>query len=532
MTDDTDRRDGEASASEAMYRGMAALAADALISTDEMQRITAFNPGAERIFGYSAAEALGQPLDLLLPARFVASHRERVHAFAAGQGPMRLGGKRPRIVGRRKDGEEFPAEASISRLVLGGGTLLTVALRDISDQVEEERVQRLLAQAGELLAESLDQAGTLRRIAELAVPGIAEGCVIWLRSGERELRPAASWHVDPEKRALLSQLTPIHPSGEEGSLRVVTTGAPRLLPELSPEHLQALAGDDEHLRLLRAFDLRSWLSVPLGRGGVSFGAISLFSGPSGRRLTPRDLALAEALARPASMSLENARLYAEAQRATRARDEVLGVVAHDLRNLLASISLSAQVLLRTYPDTRPARTVLRVAQRMGRLVDDLLDLTKIEAGTLRLDRSARPASTLLGAAAEAALPLATQHEIRADAPESLPSVWADGDRILQVFANLVGNALKFTPAGGIVTLGARAEPARVRFWVEDTGPGIPEEHRPHIFERFWQGAPEGRGAGLGLTICRGIVLAHGGRMELEHAGPPGARFSFTLPTAA
>jgi len=246
VADDTDQKSSEAGASEAMYRGMAALAADALISADEMQRITAFNPGAERIFGYATAEALGQPLDLLLPARFVALHREHVRAFAAGQLPLRLGEQRPRIAGRRKDGEEFPAEASISRLVVGGRCVLTVALRDLSDQVEEERVQRLLAQAGELLAESLDQAGTLRRIAELAVPGIAEGCIIWLRSGERELRPAVSWHVDPEKRALLQQITPIRPSGAEGSLRVVTTGAPRLLPELSQEHLQALAGDDEH----------------------------------------------------------------------------------------------------------------------------------------------------------------------------------------------------------------------------------------------------------------------------------------------
>lgn len=521
------------SVSESLYSGMVALAADALISTDETGRITSFNRGAEKIFGRAAEEVLGQPLDLLLPERFVAPHREHLRAFAAGQVPVRLASAdRPRIVGRRRNGEEFPAEASISRQVVEGKCVLTVALRDVTDQRDLQRSQRFLLEVGTLLGESLDLEATLQRTAELAVSGIADGCVIWLKSGERELRPAAAHHVAPEKRALLAQLTPIHPTGEEGSLRVVRTGEPRFLPELGEEHLRLLAGDEDHLRLLRACDLRSYLSVPLARGGVTFGTISLFSGPTARRLNERDLALAQDFARRASLALENARLYAEAQRATRARDEVLGVVAHDLRNMLASITLAGQLLVRASPDSPPARTVLRVTQRMRRLVDDLLDLGQIEAHALRLARRAEPAGALLAAARAAALELGTDHEIRAEVPGALPSVWADADRVLQVFSNLVGNALKFTPVGGRVTLGACAEEGRVCFWVEDTGPGVPEQDRPRVFDRFWQGAPrDTRGAGLGLTICRGIVEAHGGQIELEPTSTRGARFSFTLPTA-
>ncbi len=168
------------------------------------------------------------------------------------------------------------------------------------------------------------------------------------------------------------------------------------------------------------------------------------------------------------------------------------------------------------------------------LIAEILDVSKLEAGKLVLQRQPADLAALVADLVERLTPVAGQKGVTltARAPARRQPIVADPERLDQVLMNLVGNALKFTPAGGIVTLGARAEPSRVRFWVEDTGPGIPEAHRPHIFERFWQGAPEGRGAGLGLTICRGIVEAHGGQMELERPGPRGSRFSFTLPTGA
>lgn len=285
----------------------------------------------------------------------------------------------------------------------------------------------------------------------------------------------------------------------------------------------------------------SILAVPLVARGKTRGAIGLLLGPSGRRHGPRDVVLAEELARRVAMAADNLYLYHDARQALRTRDQVLAVVSHDLRNLLNPIAMSAAELLAGsasgVPGGRPLEVIRRSVDQMDRLIQDLLDVARIEEGCLVLERERLSPARLIGEALESHLSLAAQKALRLEGAVApgLPEIDADSHRLQRVLANLVGNALKFTPSGGRVTLGAErsGDGGEVRFWVADTGPGILEEDREHLFTPFWQAAPQARGArggtGLGLSIALRIVEAHGGRLWVESTPGQGSVFSFTLP---
>ncbi|MBI5544201.1 MAG: PAS domain-containing sensor histidine kinase [Deltaproteobacteria bacterium] len=224
------------------------------------------------------------------------------------------------------------------------------------------------------------------------------------------------------------------------------------------------------------------------------------------------------------------------RRAIRARDEVLGIVAHDLRSPLSVITMQASLLRRcdTGPQ-RPADVIERSARRMNRLIEDLLDVTRIEAGHLAIRKRRLRPEQLVAEAMEAnqALAASAGIELRLQRTSDCPDVLADGDRLLQVFANLIGNALKFTPAGGSVTSGVASRGDQALFWVADTGSGVSEADLPHLFDRYWQADPrERRGSGLGLPIAKGIVEAHDGRIWVESAVGRGCTVFFTIPSAA
>jgi signal transduction histidine kinase len=265
--------------------------------------------------------------------------------------------------------------------------------------------------------------------------------------------------------------------------------------------------------------------------------LALYWSDTDRRYAPEDLVLVEELARRAALAVENARLFHEAQRATRARDEMLGVVAHDLRNPLNTIVMGASTILELLPETSPllrnhAQIVRRAADRMNRLIQDLLDVKRVEAGRLVVDPRPVTVALLVDEALEMLRPLAAAAslELLTDVAPDLPRVRADSGRMLQVFSNLVGNAIKFTPPGGRITIGVTRIDPEVRLEIADTGPGIPAEQLPHVFGQFWQGhRGDRRGIGLGLAIAKGIVEAHGGRIWVESQIGEGSRFYFTLP---
>lgn len=224
-----------------------------------------------------------------------------------------------------------------------------------------------------------------------------------------------------------------------------------------------------------------------------------------------------------------------AEAATRARDEVLATVSHDLKNPVGTIYTSATLLLDMPlpPDAqqRQIDIIRRTAQRMDRLIMDLLDVSSMEAGRFSVEQNPESMRSLVNEARElfAAVAASQEVELRTDIPDDDMMVQADRNRVLQVLSNLIGNALKFTPAGGSVTVLARPENDQVRFTVSDTGSGIAQENLSRIFDRFWHAGKAG-GSGLGLAIAQGIVQAHNGRIWVE-SGPAGTSFHFTLPAA-
>ena len=245
------------------------------------------------------------------------------------------------------------------------------------------------------------------------------------------------------------------------------------------------------------------------------------------------------LAQRAALAVDSARLYRTAQRAIQLRDEVLGVVAHDLRNPLSLILMEARVLGSNWqgPERRkrpPAEVIEDAASRMNRLIEDLLDVTSIEARQLTIERVRLASAEIVSDAVDGHRALASSQsiELRLEMAQELPEIWGDRDRLLQVFDNLIGNAVKFTAPGGCITVGAALRGTDVLLWVGDTGSGIAIEDQPHIFDRFWQARLTRRtGAGLGLAIVNGIVEAHGGRVWVESTPGRGSTFFFTVPTA-
>ena len=351
---------------------IASISADAIICVDAEQRIRFFNEGAQQIFGWSAKEALGQPLDILLPERVREIHRTHMERFRESPVRARRMGERQEISGLRKNGQEFPAEAAIAKIATGDSVMFSVAMRDITEQVE---------------------------------------------------------------------------------------------------------------------------------------------------------------------------LHKRLHRAITARDETMGLVAHDLRNPVSAVKMLSHALLTRAEDmgigrdqSEQLQLIRDAAQQMDRLIQDLLDVTRAESGRLVVNPQPLTTKALLDGALQTLRPLVKEagHTLTLDMPSTLPTIHADPERIGQVLSNLVGNAIKFTPTGGTITVRAAEDgDSHVRISVTDTGTGIAREHLPNIFDRFWQQSPSSirtKGAGLGLPIALAIVQAHGGRLWAESEFGKGSTFHFTLPT--
>ncbi|HSJ16306.1 MAG TPA: ATP-binding protein [Longimicrobiales bacterium] len=527
--------------SEARAAGIVSIASDAIISMDESFLITDFNQGAEHTFGYSSRDVLGKPLSMLLPDRYRAAHEQHVRHFTGARIAARKMGERQAIMGLRRDGTEFPAEASISKLHVAGQWIFTVVLRDITERKRFEEAQQFLAEAGALLASSLDYETTLGSIARLAVPMLADWCIIYIGEREGSLRRLEIVHADPARQRRLEELGrfPLDPRRPHPVFTVFETGTTEFVPEVTAAFLDAISASPENAALYRELGLSAVLMVPLRARGRIRGALGFFSANPSRRYEAHDIKLAEDLALLAALAVDNATLYREAQSAVQARDDMLSVVSHDLGNPLSAIRIGTSLLLRGIPPEEREHggwyhldSIRQSAEQMERLIRDLLEVKRLEAGKVSLERGAVAIEPLLSEAAGTFREIAAQRELRIECelPEPLPPVWADRQRVTQVLSNLLGNAVKFTPAGGVVRLRAERQRGEVVVHVSDTGCGIARDHLAHVFDRFWQARRQGtQGIGLGLTIARGIVEAHGGRIWVESEEGAGTTFSFSLP---
>jgi signal transduction histidine kinase len=252
----------------------------------------------------------------------------------------------------------------------------------------------------------------------------------------------------------------------------------------------------------------------------------------------RDLETAKELARRAALALDNSRLYREAQDAVRAREAILAVVSHDLRNPLNAIGMSTLLLLKRSLQNplmrKQLETIQRAARQMQRLIGDLLDTSSIQAGRLGVRQAAHDGDSLVTEAIELNESIGAEKGVVIEGDYALEGLqlWCDRDRVLQVFANLLGNAVKFCQRGERVTVSARRERDQVHIEVSDTGPGMGEEELRHIFEPYWSGERHRKkGTGLGLFITKGILEAHGGSISVQSTPGNGSTFHFTLPVA-
>lgn len=539
---DRERVARELQASEARFSGILAIAADAIITVDDAQRVVHYNRGAEEIFGWSEAEMLGQPLERLLPERYRAAHQHHIERFGQAREVARRMGERSEIFGRRRDGSDFAAEASISRLELDHRRLYTVVLRDITARRRQQMDERFLAHAAETLGASLDYDSILRSVAHVAVPHLADCAMLDIEGDGAGWRRIVSVHEDPGltralrhwERARVESLDWPFPTAIVAAEERTVMRYP-----LEPGWEREGAPDDTAAERLRALGITGFMAIPLSTHERVLGVLTLIATDRSRELGPEQRGVGESLGRLAAAAIMNASHYRTAQQATIARDEILGVVSHDLRNPLSAITMCARVLLQD-PTADPTRTdlaatILESTALMNRLIEDLLDVAMIESGKLAITVRPEPLAPLVSQVTEMLAADARERGLvlRAAYPPDFPPVAVDGARFVQLLANLVGNAVKFTDRGGSITITAELRERDAVVAVRDTGAGIPAEHLPRVFDRYWHAKRLGRtaGTGLGLAISRGIVEAHGGRIWVESEVGAGSTFRFTVPVA-
>ena len=405
--------------------------------------------------------------------------------------------------------------------------------------------QEFLVRVSTHLGSSLDYEETLRTIAELAVPFLADWCSVDIVEANGAVRRLAVACADATKRPILRRAEVYPPDPEERHPRtqVLRTGQPVLIPEVTDEMLVRMARDAEHLADLRTLAYRSAIVVPLAARGDVFGVVTLGTAESRRTYGAADLALAEELGRRAGIAVDNARLYQHAQEANQLKDEFIATVSHELRTPLQSMLGWVKVLRQGKLTPERAARAFAVMERAGhaqaRLIEDMLDVSRIATGRLRLERTRVDLVAVVRGALDAVRPAADAKHIHlgVEVGPGVGPVGGDALRLQQVAWNLLSNAVKFTPAGGRVDVRLAREGGGVRLIVRDTGEGIDPGFLPHVFEPFRQGEATSRrrhgGLGLGLAIVQRLVELHGGAVTARSDGVGrGSEFVVFLPAAA
>jgi PAS domain S-box-containing protein len=403
-----------------------------------------------------------------------------------------------------------------------------------------EQTARFLANASVALAGIAESRAVLRKVASLAVPLFADWCAVDVVHDDGALERLSVVHSDPNKARLVHEIArTLLPHERLAAARVVRTGQPELAEQVPP--LDQWIGDEDLRRRLQEVGLASYLCVPVRVRGRTVATLTFVLGAAERLYGPGDLRVAEDLAYRTSIAMENAELYHTALEADRRKDEFLATLSHELRTPLNAIVGWAHILRDTAADAQTVRkaadTIFRSAQLQTQLISDILDVSSITAGKLRLDVRPVQLHAVIEAALDTVRPAAAGRGVNLEAvldPGAGP-VSGDADRLQQVMWNLLSNAIKFAPAKtGRVHVLLEAFNSHVRMTVEDNGPGIAEEFLPHVFERFRQADSSSsrshQGLGLGLAIVKHLVELHGGTVRVRNrTGQPGAVFIVDLP---
>jgi PAS domain S-box-containing protein len=534
---------------------------DCILSKDLNGIIASWNRGAERMFGYTPDEAIGQSILLIIPPERAAEETMVLERIRNGQHVQM------ETVRRHKDGRDVHISLTVSPVrnahgqIVGASkiahditgrkryeTELTALYQEQRRQSEASEAARrqsaFIAHVAETLSRSLDYEKTLTAVARLAVPEIADWCVVDIVDESGEIRRLAVTHVDPAKVEYARELRarfPAEQTAAGGVHEAVRTGRPVLVPSISPELLKQRIPDDERRRIVEALGLKSYMSVPIVSPGGVLGALTFVFAESGRHYTEADLAFTQDLAGRAALAIDNALAYQRADSANRVKDEFLATLSHELRTPLNAILGYAQMLnmgaLREDGRARALAVLTRNADSLRQIIDDVLDVSRITSGKLRLAVRPVDLNDILHNAAATMQPAADAKgvslQITIDA--DLPVIPGDPDRLQQIVWNLLSNAVKFTARGGHVWLSAERGNDFAEILVKDDGQGIDPKFVPHLFERFRQAdsrfAREYGGLGLGLAIVRDLVELHGGGVTASSKGLGfGATFHVRLPS--
>ena len=454
----------------AQLAAIVASSEDAIISKDLNGLVTSWNPAAQRLFGYAADEAIGQSIRIIIPESRQAEEDDVLRRIVRGDSVKHF-----ETVRRRKDGTSVSVSLTVSPIFDASGAITgasTIA-RDISERRRAAEREAFLADMGPLLAASLDYEVTLKNLARLttnALPGstapFADYSLIDMVTGDGSLRRVALAHQDPAKEPLLEEARRYAPDANRSIIaRPLKTGHPVLLSSITEADRARMSGGPGHTRLMREFNAHSMLTVPLTARGTTFGVFTFARAERRDAFNEEDVAFALDIAQRAALAVDNARMYTTSRQALQSREQVLAVVSHDFRNAISAIASSTRLLLED-PEggdqrTRRLRTIARVCDRMTRLVQDLLDVARLQGGhLLNIEPSEQDIGALMHEVCENSRALFEENLIafRCDVARDVPNIRVDHGRIVQVLTNLIGNAVKFTPEGGTVVL--QVKPSR------------------------------------------------------------------------
>jgi PAS domain S-box-containing protein len=498
-----------------------------VVKTCARGRVLGLNVRACEVLETTERAALGTAVDQLIPA----VGRTRIEEAAARRAPTV-------VDRRRKDGRGQVLELTVSRLAGSGGVGFLLLLQDVTERVAAERSLRLLADASARLDPGLELEELLAVVTRIVVPTLADACVIELLDEEARCSQRIVAHEDPALAEAAARLeVALHAD------RTPLCDAPRPPFVASTDELAEVARGADRRALLRLLQPESIAVVPLLARGRALGILTCVGGPSRPAYGPSDLALLEDLGRRAGSTLESARLHDELVRADRAKDDLMAMLAHELRNPLAAIFTAAQLL--RLPRSSPeridrARDVIdRQGRHLVRIVDDLLDVSRFARGSVRIEREPLDLATVAREVVNDFLGVAASNgvELRDVIPPGPLPMHGDRTRLAQVMGNLLSNAVKFTDRGGRVTLELAARSGRAVLAVRDTGISLDAHTLRTAFQPFVQAdrsLDRSRGGlGLGLAIVSDIVRLHGGAVEATSEGAGrGSTFTVSLPIDA